>query len=816
MPSRSSIEISLALLAVGSFLVPHVEAGLPPGAPGPGDVVWEEDFSGPDLGPWSVSYYAPPGGTKGKPAISVKDGNLLYTTTFLAAPDVRGYASASHHFKNGGAGFKLADAPVLEIRLRPLMDAGHGEEMSLTIVLNYKTYGGDSMWTTVEAWGRTAKAGDWVIVRKNLYDHPTASGPAGKEVLLDINFFLQSEVPGEPSAALEIDWMRLQRMTEEEQTRFSVFDDLLTRFEMQPAPTTEGFFGLGFYGLSCPRWGGSWPATLDRIARDWVNFMGAASGRFYQSVWNDHRSVVPGSEEAELPEGDEGRATVYVKTHQYLAPMLREYGMNYIGSLVGFAGGVEDIALTDRDRNQLNRWADEIAVLRDEPNLLGWFCRDEARPTYLVNFLVTKAMIESRVPDKPAMVLLNSTEFLRVYNDSHQVIFTDRYPILRPTRDDPWKILRWMTEIDAYTGGKPHWFTLEAFRIRKEPWHARPSEIDLRMMSWLSIAGGAKVNCYFLLSGGPWWEDYYIRKKKRGSPFRCMLDCYGNETPHYRAFREHAAKVGPLGPLLARARLNHRPSVTAVAPDMVQNGVGPEATQTIPAVHVSTLEPDRIDGRILIAVNMDRDRPQPLKIKVPDLGNDRCYDLVGLAEVPVSESGLFEPFTLRPGDGHPFLLCSPETFKEVKSLVTEAHTQQVLRVARLDLKKALAWKIDVSSEVDAAQALESDTKYRGCRDALAACRKILGRLETMMNIAAHGDDAMESPALDDAATKLLAASETYDQCAKDFYEGKKDGLLQRLKELRTTITALEPAVSKATGAKPGSWPFPERPWASSN
>ena len=796
--------IGSAFLATFGILVDLSGAESVPGPPQDGEVVWEEDFSDPALGPWSLSYYALPGGTKGRPAISAKDGNLHYTCDFLAAPDVRGYASASYHFKNGGAGFKLIDAPVLEIRLRPLLDAGHGGDMSVSIILNYMTRGGDSMWTSVEAW-RYAKAGEWVLVRENLYDHPVAAGPGGKELLTDINFFLQSDRPGEPSAAMEVDWMRLRRMTAQERAKVSVYDDLLTGFQMEPAPVAEGFFGLGFYGLSCPRWGGNWRVTLDQLARDGVNFMGAASGRFYQNVWNDHRSVVPGGPEDELPEGEEARATVYVKTHRYLAPMLREYGMHYIGSLVGFAGGVESIALTDRDREQMTRWADEIAVLKSEPNLLGWFCRDEAGPVYLQSFLVTKAMIESRVPGKPAMVLVNNLDFYKVFNDSHQIIFTDRYPILRPTRDNPWKILQWMKDFDEVSGGKPHWFTLEGFCQRREPWHARPGVADMRLMSWLAIAGGAKVNCYFLLSGGPWWEGVYIRKRERDDSMWCMLDCYGNETPRYRMFREFAAKVAPLGPLLAKARLADRPRASAVAPDMVQNGVGPEATKTIPAVHVSALDPHRMDGQILIAVNMDRDKPQPLKIKAPDLQTNRLYDLETLAEVVRADSGLFEPYMLPPGDGHPFILCSPDAFPQAKEAVQQAHAKQASRAAGLDRRMARVWRIEPSQ-------LQTDQEYRDCKEAVLACRKGLGRLEVMMNTAAHGDHPETSETLYELAHELLTASRTFDQVMEDFYDGKKDGLLVRLHALREKVSAMEPAVSKETGAEPGIWPFPEKPW----
>lgn len=635
--------------------------------------------------------------------------------------------------------------------------------------------------------------------------------------------------PGTPQAG---EVVREEDVSAEEYAKVSGYDDLLTDFRMEPAPEAGTFFGLGFYGLSCPRWGGNRRVTLDQLARHGVNFMGASSGRFYQNVWNDHRSVVPGSAEAELPTGEDARATVYVRTHRYLASVLREYGMHYLGNLAGFAGGVESIALTDRDREQMDEWADEIAALENEPNLLGWFCRDEAGPAYLQSFLVTKAMMESRVRSKPAMVRVNNLDIFKVFNDSHQIILTGRNPVLRPARDDPWMILQWMKEFDEVSGGKPHWFVSEASCRRREPWHARPGVSDIRLMSWLAVAGGAKVNCHLQLSGGPWWEDIYIRKEERGDAMWCMLDCYGNETPRYRVFREYAAKVAPLGRLLAKARPADRSRATAVAPDIVQNGVGPEATKAIPAVHIAALDLDRINGQILIAVNMDRDEPQPLVIKISDPGRDRLYDLVSLAEVPSRGSGRYEPFSLIEGDGHPFLLCDSGIFGQVRTMVVEAHAKQALRVAGLDLRMARAWGLDTEGLETKRQkaegsldpeliheirtgvryALDSDQDYRECEGVIDGCKKSLGRMEVMMNIAAHGENPRQARTLDELAQELLAASETFDQAMEDLYHGKKEGLFARVKELREKTIVLEPRVSKATGAEPGIWPFPEEPW----
>jgi len=848
MASAKLVVRTCPIVAAFAAVLIHSAAAATESSEHTGKVVWNEDFPDPQLPQWSMNYYVPPGGKEGRPEMNVKDGNLHFSSAFFAAPDVRGYASASYHFKNGGAGFKLIEAPVLEIRLRPLQSAGYKGQLSTTLVLNYATYGGDHMWTSFSPLPQNP-AGKWVNVSYNLYDHPIASGPGGKKLLKDFAFFLQCDQPGEPTVEMEIDWIRLRQMTAEEYGKVAVHDELLTNFQMEPAPHAENFFGLGFYGLSCPRWGGGWPVSLDQLSRDWVNFMGSASGRYYQSVWSDHRSVIPNGADAELPEGEAARATVYVRTHKYLAPLLREYGIYYLANLVGFAGGVDTVKLADRDPDQLNRWADEITSgLRDEPNILGWFCADEAKPTYLKNYLVTKAMIESRDRSKASMVLLNNLGFLKGFHESHQVIFTDQYPVLRRNRDDPWNILKWMHNISELTGDKPHWFTTQAFYLRGQPWQARPGPADLKLMSWLAIAGGANVNCYFLLSGGPWWWHVYIRDETKGDHFWCTMDSYGNETPRYQVFREYAAKLGPIGPLLARASLDRKPRITAVAPEIKQNGFGPDATGTIKAVHVGVLRPAQVDGRILIVVNMDRDHVQPVTVTVPDAAGRKMVDLVSLREIPaakppalsLSNARTYNLSPLEPGDGHPYIFCNAREFEQVKSIVTATRARHARLIAKLDLRMATAWQADVAAldqkltgidkmladgrpqqALEAAgqlqtaieQTLKGIDGYDECRRTLKACRKDLGRIEVMMNVAAHGEKPKLSPALSSLAKEVLTASTAFDGAMTDFYAGKKkDALPARVKALQAKVTALVPTVSRETDVAPDYWPFPEKPW----
>jgi len=810
-----------------------------------GKVVWQEDFSDASAPQWSTGYYSP-SGTPGKPTIEVKDGNLVFTSDFPEPKEKRGYASASYHFKEGlfGAGFVLAEAPVLELRLRPLKDSRrHTGVMGAGLILNYVTYGGDHMWTGFsplsEAGG--ADAGQWVTATYNLYDAPKATGAAGKKLLTDFSFFMFSQLDQGESVAMEVDWIRLRQLNQEEWAKANVWGEVLGEFKMQPCPKAEEFFGLGFYGLSSPLWGGGDEVTMDHMARNWVNFVGHYGGRFYQNVWWGYRWELDHNAQDDIPHDEQTRATYYVKLHQYAAPRLREYGMYYLANMAGMAGGVETIRLEDRDKELMERWADEITSgLRDEENILGWFCADEATPTYLKNYLVTKALLESRDRSKAAMVLVNNLGFLKTaYEPSHQVIFADSYPVLRPHRDNPWHILKWMKDVSEVSGDKPHWLTLQSFSSSDERWYARPSPTELTLMSWLSIAGGANVNCYFVYCGGGWWRSRYLINKPRGGFWACV-DSYGNETPWFEAYKEFADRVGPIGPLLAKAKLILKPSVEAIAPEIQLNGFKPGGGKlgTAGAVYVGVLEPGQIGGQVLVAVNMDRDNPQPVKISVGgDLGGKRLYDLVSLEEIPATDPGVFAAGTLAPGDGHPYVLCSGTVFEKVREIVYAARAKQAIRVAGLDLRMARAWQIAVGKfQEELAEAeeslasgqgqgaldratrlsdaitarLQADQTYRSCREAITGVKKKLGRISVMLNVAAHEDK--DTPQLRDLAKEVLAVSEEFGRCMNDFYFGRSDGLLDRATALDEKVTPLVPRTSEITGVEVDYWPFPERPW----
>ena len=363
---------------------------------------------------------------------------------------------------------------------------------------------------------------------------------------------------------------------------------------------------------------------MDHMARNWVNFVGHNGGRFYQNVWRPYKGV---------PHDEKTRAEYFVKTHRELARKMRQYGLYYLANLNGIVGGVANIKMEDRDPQLVRQWVQQIAAgLRDESNILGWFCGDEVGPAYLPNFLVTKALIETADRGKAAIALHSNLQYVKAYQFREQVIFTDPYRVSRPANDDPWDVLSWMTDISEFTGDKPHWATLQAHRLRKKPWYSQATPAEFSLMSWLAIAGGSNVNCYFVYGGHPWWWSVYVRNNL-GESFWCCVDAYGNETPWFEAYKKFAEKIGPVGPLLARARLITRPSIKAVAPKIKLNGIGKEARREVRAVYLGVLDPEQIDGRVLIAVNMDRDRPRAVTISTA--AGKRLYDLVKIGRAHV-------------------------------------------------------------------------------------------------------------------------------------------------------------------------------------
>jgi len=804
---RMAAMLVIATFLFGSAGMPACRAAEEP-AQHTGKVIWEEDFSDPDLPQWSTGYYSRTG-KEGKRTLEMKDGNLFFSSTFPEPPNNRGYASATYLFHDSGRGFLLSDAPILEIRMR-LMDEGKGG--SHHIILGYQTQGGENA-STFDSPGGGRGAGEWFVATYNLYSDPETTGPAGMKYLRNITFYLMSSLPDSTPISLEVDWMRLRQMNESEWGKLAIYLSPLKEFEVQPCPEAENFFGLGFYGLCSPRWGGGSEACADHMARHWVNFIlptGARFGDIMRIRYDPEKSLQENLLVSDL----------WLKEQRENLDLLKPYGIKYVANMQAFTGGPTGPPVEAMNRAQLQLWAEKVtSALRDEDSILAWYVGDEVRPTFLKKYLVAKELLETRDRSKTAVVLVNGMDSIKTFAPFHQVIVTDKYPVYRPTTDDPWGIAEWMKQIREVSGDAPHWIVLQAHHADGALSGSQTSAIEQRMMSWLALAGGADAVLHFVYAYGPLWNEYFVREST--TSFTAMVDAYGNAMSWFDEYAEFAEKVGPLGALLIKARVQEGSPLRAVSPMLRLDGRQIKGPRERPAVYLGVLQPPGLQAQLLIPVNQDRNGPQPLKITAPQdvLDGKSLYDLVELKEIP-RQGEIFDCGTLPPGGGHPYALASPADFVKIKQAIVSARARQALRVAELDLRKAERWLIgtqkdrsalnaaqqllskgDYQSALAQAQAvsrsaaerLASDNTYRQASGALGPCQKDLGRMELMLNEMVRLKKKSEE--LKGVAQKLRA-----------------DNLVSAAEELQGKVRQLLPEVEAATGLRAGELTIPEKPW----
>jgi len=806
-----------------------------PSGPATGKVIWEEDFGDPDLPEWSTGFYSPsPDYPKGERTLKVVEGNLVFSSTFPAPRSQRGYASTSYTFHNGGKGFPLASAPVLEIRMRVMEGAG------TTLILHYETFGGDLGSTASKVVQRPRLPhGTWYEVRLNMYNDPLASGPGAWKYLRRFTLYLFSSAPAGEAVSLEIDWIRLREMTADQWESINRYLGPLREFKMQPCPRAENFFGLGFYGIWNSSWGGGVELTLDHMARNWVNLILPMGSRFGDVMQWGHQGRGRYDPNKSLQENLVVSDT-WLDIQRESLDLLKPYGIKYVANMQRFTGGPTGTPVEDMNRDQLALWADEVtSALRNEESILGWYIGDEVRSDFLKKYLVAKEFLESRDRGKTAVVLVNGIDSVKTFGPHHQVIVSDHYPVGRPRSDEPWRITWWMDEVRKASGDKPHWIVLQAMRETNSPWGGNVTATELRMMSWLAAAGGGDAMLYFLYSGSPWWRAHYVQRKRGG--FWCMVDEYGNPLPLWQEFERFAEKVGPLAGLMAGARVVEDHGLEAVAPTITLktlNNVSIRGSRRRPAIYLNALRLRGMDALLVFTVNIDREDSHTVQVTgtADALADRRLYDLASLKSVD-REGGRFSWGRLLPGDGHAFALATQDEFEHIRESIHMARARQALRVAKLDVRKAERWGIDVTSlrrhmeetrravaddpegalgkaekvSRSAQSALEEHPVYLQAAPLLEQAQEALGRIEILLNLSIQARPE-DDPAIKPTVERVLELSEGFSALKRQLYFGETEGLIEGVRGLVPQVEQALAEVKEVTGLTVPEPIYPVDPW----
>ncbi|UCH36353.1 MAG: hypothetical protein JSV65_08365 [Armatimonadota bacterium] len=174
-------------------------------------------------------------------------------------------------------------------------------------------------------------------------------------------------------------------------------------------------------------------------------------------------------------------------------------------------------------------------------SLLRYQIRDEPPPDAVPNWLMVRRILAAVDPSRPAFSCFNNPDALARANergDLSEAVF-DIYP--HGVGTPPQSLGGFLPALDRFSdaaGDAAPWPVLQSF-AKPEAWRY-PSPQELRAVTYLSLAAGAKGMFYFLYQSMPGHPE-----KLEG-----LIHPDGRPTPMYAAATELARELGTVAPLL--------------------------------------------------------------------------------------------------------------------------------------------------------------------------------------------------------------------------------------------------------------------------
>jgi len=280
------------------------------------------------------------------------------------------------------------------------------------------------------------------------------------------------------------------------------------------------------------------------------------------------------------------------------------------------------------------------------PALLSWYIDDEpvianVPPSILENAYQTARTIDVWHPASMAILRTKSSEN---YSQATDIMMPDKYPFRRSaSRSDPITLVSDGVEdaIAGVNGEKPVWAVIQAFGYQSPEmegwWYGEPSLEEMRAMTYLAIAHGAKGILYYTYK----------------SPGQYDITNSPNYPNHWTDLKAITNEMRDLTPVLLSEDLNGEMIIEITSPANATDNNGD------PAIHY--LVKENGNQKTLIAVNvLDRNvevlfRTEPnlpsaeLNVLFEDrkvaLGSDSFNDTFRPYEVHIYQ-GNFEPQTI--------------------------------------------------------------------------------------------------------------------------------------------------------------------------
>lgn len=195
------------------------------------------------------------------------------------------------------------------------------------------------------------------------------------------------------------------------------------------------------------------------------------------------------------------------------------------------------------------RCVERIELYRNHPALLAWHTMDEPQWEQKDNMgkdymPAAKEFVKKHDPDHPVTAVVCRYSDEKAFEPSVDIMQADHYPIPPfPTSDfmsDGFRGIKRHVELwrDASSGQKPFWFVCQAFDYSlskpvmiPEKWRRFPTARELRTMSYVAVASGARGIFYWSLTrlksevrpGGTTAEEHWDRLRSVTMELRQLM-----------------------------------------------------------------------------------------------------------------------------------------------------------------------------------------------------------------------------------------------------------------------------------------------------
>ena len=648
----------------------------------------------------------------------------------------------------------LQKNPMLEMRVRLSASA---PDSYMEVQPTYMTASGSQ--ETISKY-INPQAGQWQTATWRLAADEQVPKEFRPQALVGLSIRVHSKRPAE----VQIDWVRLREFNATEQQREEQWVSLVSGGPPAEPAVLREFFPFGIYDASSDI--GIHHVThrhaFDVMARHHLNYKQAGF------IHPPHPSALKAAEQTGM------------RMSAHMRRMLERFGKGGAEAAIAFAKPL-------------------VASIADTPVVIGYDIGDERPLTDLWSAAASARILEQLDPTRFSSLCFFTEPYIKPYNPYLCLYLTDIYPLKKNSRRGPDYLYEWCYNLAKQTNNKRHWIILQthgdSHSRRWRPGLKLPSVAELRLMTYGSIAGGARGVIYFTFNG---------------DLFESLADQWVNPLNDLLG---EVSRLGelliPIGRRLLDAEVDFKTVVKNDNKDQVIVGV---------------LSAPKRDVNYLVVVNKDVYESQTANLTLPDAWRGRkVLDMTSLKEF----SGQLR-VSLLPGDGHIYMIGSAEQCQAEADALRVNRIEESLRVMKPDISTAKSWKVDISQVLHLQEVAEQivqqggrlDVAQKNVRKAgklletlLAKCKPYAGvrsQLDQIGKRMGKVEPAIYDDHRDATVVKIMAPFRQpywqlharWAQAYGMLLDGQKDGLSSRVEALGRDCEKLLADVRKALAGRP--------------